>query len=269
MLSLCKTVPGRKNICEEDASCVVAEELRQDWIRKRVYRNILRDYLMFREFRKVENRSDRKKTLSWLEKAGKFNNRMRNHAYDIRSKSIEYDGQLAKEYGVRMTMEDQVFWYDNCYGDYIVTSTSIIPRNWSRNKKRVLDREEVMNIKRSKMNEAIYVTYSGDNSGILIHDDDDDDDVDNNNDDDSEYEHYMSASDLSNNCDESHVTRFVGEPNNKTKKQFPSIQIRSGHKTIHEPLMRCLVHCISKYKVTTNDLMGITESIANTIFDQN
>ncbi|ESO82159.1 hypothetical protein LOTGIDRAFT_170306 [Lottia gigantea] len=166
-----------------------------------------------------------------------------------------------------MTMEDQAFWYDNCYGDYVATSTSIIPRNWSRNKKRVLDREEAMNIKRSKMNEAVSVIYSCDNSEILIPDDDVD--VDNDNDDDSEYEHYMSASDLNNNCDESHVTRSVEEPNNKTKKQFPSIQIRSGHKTIHEPLMRCLVHCISKYKVTTNDLMGITVSIANTIFDQN
>ena len=35
------------------------------------------------------------------------------------------------------------------------------------------------------------------------------------------------------------------------------MKIRTGHKTFIEPLIRCLVQSLAKYKVTPNDLLGI------------
>ena len=49
---------------------------------------------------------------------------------------------------------------------------------------------------------------------------------------------------------------------------FPDVPIRTGRRTINEKLMRCTVHCLSKYKVSRNDLSGLFVDFANMMFDQ-
>ena len=41
------------------------------------------------------------------------------HTYDIRTTDMAYQWKLEESFGVKMTAEDEVFHYDNCYGSYI------------------------------------------------------------------------------------------------------------------------------------------------------
>ncbi|ESO93019.1 hypothetical protein LOTGIDRAFT_162043 [Lottia gigantea] len=64
----------------------------------------------------------------------------------------------------------------------------------------------------------------------------------------------------------------VNPANSKLLKNDPAmfhqVRIREGYRCMNEQLMRCMVHCLASYKVTTNDLYGITVAVANTVFGQ-
>lgn len=79
MLALCKTGKGLKSHSRAEASNIVANELRKDWITKNVYpmteqavaNKIKKDYELFNSLRKYEN-SKKIKTEKWCENAELF-----------------------------------------------------------------------------------------------------------------------------------------------------------------------------------------------------
>ena len=52
-------------------------------------------------------------------------------------------------------------------------------------------------------------------------------------------------------------------------KYFPDVKIRTGRRTLNEALVRCIVQCVSEFKVSQADISGIIVCSANTIFGQN
>ena len=52
------------------------------------------------------------------------------------------------------------------------------------------------------------------------------------------------------------------------EREFPVMHIRTDRKSTNEKVIRCTVQCLSKYKVSQNDLAGIIVMTANTIFRQ-
>ncbi|KAK6188637.1 hypothetical protein SNE40_004777 [Patella caerulea] len=60
----------------------------------------------------------------------------------------------------RKNTEDQAFWYDDCYGDFVASSTCIISRNWLKSKKR------------ATMKRTASCTSSINISGFVLPDDD-------------------------------------------------------------------------------------------------
>ena len=64
-------------------------------------------------------RTSHKNDDKWTEKAKNFNDAMCAHAYDIKTKNIDFQRSLEAETGVKMTDEDENFYLDNCYGDYV------------------------------------------------------------------------------------------------------------------------------------------------------
>src|SRR3989442_1352680 len=112
MLALCHLPkPGILILSRDDASKVVAEELRQDWIDKNVYpaeirtvfKKIQDDYEKFRELRKTEGNITKPKTDAWYKTASDFNERMTLWAYAARVKNEAYQKQLESEYKLVMT----------------------------------------------------------------------------------------------------------------------------------------------------------------------
>ena len=149
----------RPTISKDDASLIVAKELPHDLIVKNVYpaeersvaKSILREYETFRDLRKTDSRTDRPKPDKWFKKVQDFNERMIKRAFDIRAHSRDYEKQLSVQYNVQMTKDDEDFYTDNCHGDYLAKCTSTIPRNWAKQQKRNVVRDESMNCKRIEM----------------------------------------------------------------------------------------------------------------------
>ena len=52
-------------------------------------------------------------------------------------------------------------------------------------------------------------------------------------------------------------------------KYFPDVKIRTGRRTLNEPLVRCIVQCVSEFKVSHADISGIIVRSANMIFGLN
>src|SRR5437867_2058491 len=99
MLALCHLPkPGIPILNRNDASKIVAEELRQNWIDKNVYpaetrtvsKKIQDDYEKLRELRKTKGNITKPKTEAWCKKASDFNERMTLWAYDVRAKNEAY-----------------------------------------------------------------------------------------------------------------------------------------------------------------------------------
>ena len=52
-------------------------------------------------------------------------------------------------------------------------------------------------------------------------------------------------------------------------KYFPDVKIRTGRKTLNKALVRCIVQCVSEFKVSHAYISGIVVRSANMIFGQN
>ena len=137
MLALCRQPErGIKTMSRDDASKIVANELREDWIDKNVYPAAMRtvakeikdDYEQFRELRKSECNVSKTKTHAWYKKAKDFNEKMTRWAYDVHAQNAAYQKQLESVYKVVMTDDD--FYDDNCLGNsaailYKICSTQL------------------------------------------------------------------------------------------------------------------------------------------------
>ena len=57
-------------------------------------------------------------------------------AYGIGTDDDVYQRQLKDEYGVKMTIEDEHFYLDNCIGPYKATCTNTVSKDWVKQKNR-------------------------------------------------------------------------------------------------------------------------------------
>ncbi|KAK6195770.1 hypothetical protein SNE40_001127 [Patella caerulea] len=139
-----------------------------------------------------------------------------------------------------MTSEDEAFYKDNCHGDYVGTCTKTVPRNWAKQQKRNEERDYAQQKKRSAEMEREYMEQE-----------------------------LLSLEEIIPPKKSRSSPALNGyELDDDVPTDFPQIKILNGHRTMNESLMRCLVRNLADYKVTTNDLIGITVAIANTVFHQ-
>ena len=77
-----------------------------------------------------------------------------------------------------MTDEDENFYLDDCYGDYVAICTPTVPKAWTRKKKREETRNLSAERKRMKIHElrdAESLSYEPDVKDTIDHDQDDHD----------------------------------------------------------------------------------------------
>ena len=66
------------------------------------------------------------------------------------------------------------------------------------------------------------------------------------------------------------VTPSLASHDDKTElKYFPDVKIRTGKSTLKEALVRCIVQCVSEFKVSHAHISGIIVRSPNMIFGQN
>ena len=123
-------------------------------------------------------RTSHKKDDKWTEKAKNFNDAMCAHAYDIRTKNIDFQRSLKAETGVKMTDKDENFYLDDCYGDYVAIFTPTAPKARTRKETREETRNLPAERKRMKIDElrdAESLSYEPDVEDTIDHDQDDHD----------------------------------------------------------------------------------------------
>ena len=277
-IHLCQPVSkGEKQISKNDASKTVAFEIRNDWMSKNVYpltecavaKKIRDDYETLMVLVRYE-RTSHKKDDKWTEKAKNFNDTMCAHAYDIRTKNIDSQSSLEAETGVKMTDEDENFYLDNCYGDCVAICTPTVPKAWTRKKKREETRNLSAERKRMKIDElrdAESLSYEPDVEDTIDHDQDDHDVHD---------EPFIptkvkpTTPTSSRQIRSNPVTPSSASHDDKAElKYFSDVEIRTGRRTLNEALVRCIVQCVSEFKVSHADISGIIVRSANMIFGQN
>ena len=265
MLELCKqrTLNQNKSVSREDASKIVAKELRLEWIKKNVYpkaektiaNKICSDYKRFIELRKNERCKSKKKSADWYKKAKEFVDKLTKFAYDIRTTDSAYQKQLEEEFKVKMTREDEDFYYDNCFGKYVATCTATVPRDWERNKKRKETRELAYEKKRaateSQQMEQKRIN-SEEVSEVLANP------IDCQNDPSFE-KPQISTQTINTDCN---------LRSSKEISEFPKVRIRTGHRSMNETVMRCVTQCLAETRMSSMEVSKVIVNVANMIFGQ-
>lgn len=272
MLFLCTPRRGKPRITKLEASLIVANELIDNWVDKNVYpseertvsRKILRDYDEFIRLRKAGGRS-RPTPKDWEEDVDEFNENMTKNAYNIRANPA-YQQKLETEYQLKMTERDESFWKDNCFGKYVFICTRTVDAAWKKWYKRRCERALAEQRKQDKAAADV-------DSENIQHDPSDESsfESDDNTKGDGDVP-FVTVKKGSAPPETRPVTRSSGtiedHSGHKTASAFPSVEVRSGYRSVNEPIMRSISQCLADYKVSTNDLLGIVMQVANTIFGQ-
>ena len=196
-------------------------------------------------------------------------------AYDIRTFDTKYQKELETSYSVKMTAEDEAFYQDNCKGAYIATCKATVSAEWLKSEKRRMQRQDSDDRKRETMTkmkeeentvkmEFYEECASEENASDM---------------DAPVGDEFIPSSRVNenplNSNDSKRSTRSQDDSikspiasSDNVSTSFPDVPVRSGKKRINEALMRCLVQCLSDYKVSRNDLCGIVVSVANLVFHQ-
>ena len=278
MLSLCsKNVAGSNvSMSKMSAAKLVAEEIRNDWVQKNVYpigqkdleKKIEGVYNEFQALYKV-SKTPKNKSEAWEIKVKAFNNKMGDHAFDIRTKNKEYQRKLEEEYRVKMTDEDEAFYEDNCHGAY---KAICLPRPcpvWEKQDKRKVSRfvaeQTKFNIK-LREEEAQEIRKKEQLAECIA-----DDTVEDPSDTDVELECGFKLLKPTEQMKKRETRQSSGQKDDMWTSDipsFPDINVRTGHRSIVEPVKRCTVKCLADYKVSVADLSGIIVDVANIIFGQ-
>ena len=278
MIYLCSPKSITPN--KEEASVIIAGELHDDWVSKNVYpirkdniaSKILNDYKTFKGLIKHFKNTNRKKTDNWYKTANEFNSKMTKNAYDVRTKDSSYQTKLEKQYGVRMTVEDDKFYNDNCFGSYNATCQPTISKKWVKQTKRIADRNISEN---KKSNECKKILEDEKASRSLMYNEIVASELEENN-----ADHDFLLSHLTSGCDNNISIRSYPQTRNKTQAalqkdksesgipEFPQIPIRTSRKVFDEKIMRCTIQCLADHNISRNDAVGIILKTANIIFGQ-
>ena len=283
---------GQKTISIQEASNVVASEVRNDWINKNVYpgqkkgvaRKIKADYEHFRYLRKQLNCVTKPKSEKFLSEASQFNDSLTRFAYDIRCRDKTYQEQMEADFGVKMNKNDEEFYQDNCFGTYKFTCTNTVPKDWVRKRKRKNERQHAEREKVLKLEEESKEQKLIDRHELNVSLNDEISD--------EMKEEVLSTS---TECKKQNYTRRQLFVENKTVKEgeansniqfpkfqtrsskkvssesiafFPKVKVRKSFKTLNESVIRCIVQCQSESTCSTLEVCKIMVNVANMIFQQ-
>ena len=257
----------------KDASEIVAEELQTDWINKNVYpkheKNIAKQikstYLKFKGY--LDYPKDRTPSNDWLRNVADFNRQMTANAYDIQTDNRQYQKKLEEKYEVPMTKSDELFYKDNCFGEYRATCSRTVDKKWEKNqirKHKLMKSEKVKWDNQKENQEKELQNKKRQYSETLI-----DEQVIGSEEKEEMYHPEITVK-MKTEVNSSIKTRSSKLTcKEKSPNEFPEVEIRKGHKSFNENVMRCLVKCLADYKISSNDLLGIVKDVGNIIFLQN
>ena len=118
-----------------------------------IAKKIIYIYEEFNKLRKYENR-DIPKSEEWLKKADDFNKKMTENAFDIRTNNKVYQSKLEALHKVKMTKEDELYYQDNCKGQYKAICSDTISSKWRKSMQRAEKRAESESNKRYELEKA-------------------------------------------------------------------------------------------------------------------
>ena len=268
MMSICKKEKGKFNTSAQEASRIVAKQLRQDWIDKNVYPKkednvalkIRTDYETFKNFIKQnKSKAGEQRTKEWQAKVRTFNERMTKNAYDIRTSDETYQKKLEEMHGVRMTSNDNDYYNDNCFGSYIATCERKVCKAWKKTEERKEKRRkteeekrerEVERNKEGKERKSQYLKEQEEINVTL------------------EKEEYVPPQIIPQESDKIQTRSRESQESAQIKSSFPMVRVRKSYRALNEAVLRCTAQCFAAYKVSAADLIGIIVTTANTIFEQ-
>ena len=196
---------------------------------------------------------------------------MTNHAYNIRTKDSNRKSELGTLHGVTMAKEDEAYYEDNCFGNYKAICTSSVSKKWQKStarkeKREKSETEKLENLCQEQKLEADRRKSAYETS--LKEEDIDGRPLDDTSD-------LFLPEAASTPVAEGRVKTRSQIPMNATTitgedviLKFPKIKCRESYRILNEKIVRCMVHCFSKYKISADDLSGIIVSVANMIFQQ-
>ena len=270
LLYLTKKQKNKKHLSKKDAANLVAKELENDWIGKNVYPKNWRQIsanveLLYNTFTKhckvYARRLDRIPPDGWNEEASEFNRKMQKNAFDIRTTKKDFQKRCEKEHDITMLKSDEDFYQDNCFGSYTATCSHTVDKKWSASHDRKLNRQKSEEKKRKLAETEVSEAASNKKRQYeeLLQDSTPEK---------HEEEYFPDISGVESVQRSTITTRFSKNILSTDDKTFPTVDIRAGHRSLNENVMRCLVKCLSDYKVSSNDLIGIVKDVGNIIFQQ-
>ena len=262
LLSLKKDAK-RNKISNDEACKTVAKELATFWIfignlypktEANITRHLLNDFAELKRLQSYPKKQNKK----YLTDVEVFNQKMSN-GYNIRSDDKLYEKRLEKEYGVKVTAEEELYYKDNCFGAWNARSTGIDPK-WLKRKNRDelrKYREEQKLLKQNKEKEfQDELNKSELNASIC----------------DIDFDEDVIPSQCSNSGSSDMHSKLQYSSQNpaiENKKDFLQIPIRKGHKTLNEVIIRCIVQISADYNLPPTTAANILCDVGNTVFQQN
>ena len=285
-----KAKKGERQISVNEGSTILAAELCDKWIKKNVYPNqerhvakkIKNDYEHFKNLCNQLGSKKTKKSQKWHKRATDFNTSMTKNAYDIRTKSQEWQKKLEDMYGVKMTQEDELYYIDNCHGSYSATCPSSASSKWTRKKNREDKRHQSVERKREQQQNRKKETtqkkleYDNALSGSSDHESQSPQDP--------TFESPLPS--CSTYLEDFFINTRSSVPSStpenecrssqESQTNFPKVIAfntsfyrfsgSNSQKDINEQIIRCTVQCLADYKVSPSDLSGIIVNTANIFF---
>ena len=266
MLHLCKKDAKGQTKClsKGEASKIVADELRMEWIKKNVYplhetrvaEKIFKNYDHFNKLRKAEKCTGKKKSEKWYKDARDFVNSLIQNAYNIRTKDKVYQKKLEEEFGVKMMKDDEDFYEDNCLGSYKAICSSTVPKDWIKQKKRKESRE-ISNENKRAATESKIEEQKQINAKEIRHVLEQPIECLN----DPSFEEPQTLNNIPST-----------DYNLRTpidSSTFPQVRIRKGNRTLNECLMRCVTQCLAETRMSPVEVSKVIVNVANMVFGQN
>ena len=250
----------KSKISNEEVCKTVAKELATFWIfignlypktEKNIAKKIQKDYNELKRLQSYPKKTCKK----YLSDIVIFNTNM-SKGYDIRSEDKAYEKRLENEFGVKVTAEEELYYQNNCFGDWTAKSMGIDPK-WLKKKNRNELRKYCEDQKLLKIQKDMEIQKDLNISEIataMI-----DDDI-----------HTDTEGGATFSCSlNSRKDKLLNSSSENINPNFPQIPIRTNFKTLNEVIIRCIVQISADYNLPPSTASSILCDVGNTVFHQN
>ena len=268
ILNLTRREKGKQNTSKADAYLIVAREIHDLWVYvgnvypKHVNKIVNSIKLEYEEFSKIRGYTAKQRSSdSWKVRAEKFNKRMTEHAYDVRTYDAEYKKKLEEKYDVKMTQEEEDFYKDNCQGERIKESSHSVCKVWLKSKLRRDSDKESIERRKKELEEA--EKQEAENKASQIQEALDS--IDTNQDKDEDF--VPSQKPVINHL--MYSTRSSNEAKSDNGEAvFPDVPVRRNMKDIDEKFIRITTQICADYTLPIQTAILIVRDISNGLFNQ-